>query len=143
MPKPAQPDNRMRVTVALPPLHMSKLTELAAINRRSLSAEGKEAIVFYLQNLELMKNAEWQSPIERRMEKMENRLAGLMAKLVRVAAQDLYFSTLPFTKGGLPTKPLPDKAFQLLWDQSRAFAANWLKKARVDEEQAEAAPKSV
>jgi hypothetical protein len=121
---------------------MSKLIELAAVNRRSLSAEGKAAIEFYLQNLEVLKNAEWQSPIERRMEKMENRLAGLMAKLVRVAAQALYFSTLPYTKGGLPNKPLPDKAFQMLWDQSRAFAANWLKKAQADEKQPEAIPKS-
>ena len=56
-----------------------------------------------------------------------------MAKLVRVCGQSLWFSTLPYTKGGLPNKPLPQKAFQILWDNSRQFAAEWLKKAKLDE----------
>ena len=136
MARQAQAENRMKVTISLSPLMEAKLSELAAANKRPQAVEAKAAVEFYLQNIEVLKNAEWQSPVEKRLEKMENRLAGLMAKLVRVAAQALYFSTLPYTKGGLPTKPLPDKAFQVLWDQSRAFAANWLKKARMDEEQA-------
>jgi hypothetical protein len=117
-----------KVTVRLSPLSVTGLKELA---------EAKEAIEFYLDNLQVLTQAEWQTPIERRMQKVENRLAGLMAKLVRVAAQALFFSTLPYTKGGLPNKPLPKEAFEMLWDQSRAFAANWLKKANLDEEQAE------
>jgi predicted DNA-binding protein len=126
-----------KVTVRLSSLSVIRLKELAAANGRAVSAEAKEAIEFYLDNLEALTQAEWQTPIERRMQKVENRLAGLMAKLVRVAAQALFFSTLPYTKGGLPNKPLPKEAFEMLWDQSRAFGANWLKKANLDEEQAE------
>ena len=99
-----------KVTVRLSPLSVTRLKELAAANGRAVSAEAKEAIEFYLDNLEALTQAEWQTPIERRMQKVENRLAGLMAKLVRVAAQALFFSILPYTKGGLPDKPLPKEA---------------------------------
>ena len=136
MARQARAENRMKVTLSLSPLALAKLQELARTNKRPPAVEAKAAVEFYLENIETLQNVEWQSPIERRMEKMENRLAGLMAKLVRVAAQDFYFTTLPYTKGGLPTKPLPQKAFDMLWNQSRAFAANWLKKARSDEEKA-------
>ena len=143
MAKQAQVDNRMRITVGLSPLYMSKLIELATTNKRSLSAEGKAAIEFYLENLEALKNAEWQSPIEKRLEKMENRLAGLTAKLIRATVQGLWFTTVPYTKGERPDKhkPLPQGEFQVMWDESRAFAASWLKKARLDEEQASATGK--
>jgi predicted transcriptional regulator len=133
----ARIEKRIRVTISVSPLTVVKLQELARANNSSPALEARTAVEFYLDNLKQLADAEWQSPIERRMQKIENRLAGLMAKLVRVAAQALFFSTLPYTKGGLPNKPLPKEAFEMLWDQSRAFAANWLKKANLDEEQTE------
>jgi hypothetical protein len=144
MAKQAQATNRMKVTISLSPLSMAKLNELAAANKRPPAVEAKAAVEFYLQNIETLQNAEWQSPIEKRLEKMENRLAGLTAKLIRATVQGLWFTTVPYTKGERPDKhkPLPDVAFQVMWDESRAFAASWLKKARLDEEQAEPAVKT-
>jgi len=137
MPRKTNPEGRIKLSISLSRRIYSNLTESARSHSRTFASEVREAIVFYLENYSRDKDIVWQTPLERRMQKLENRLAGLMAKLVRVSGQSLWFSTLPYTKGGLPNKPLPDKAFQILWDQSRAFAANWLKKAQVDEERIE------
>ncbi len=138
MPKKGIPEGRVKITIRLSWKLYSNLIESAKSNGKAVSSEVNRAVEFYLANIQREKNAAWQSPLEQRMQKLENRLAGLMAKLVRVCGQALWFSTLPYTKGGLPSKPLPKEAFQMLWDQSRAFAASWLKKAWVDEEQIKA-----
>jgi hypothetical protein len=138
MPRKKKSQERIKVTISLTRLTYSKLIERSKSASNSISSEAHRAVEFYLENIQHKSNADWQSPLEYRMQKLENRLAGLIAKLVRVCGQALWFSTLPYTKGGLPNKPLSQDAFQMLWDQSRAFAANWLKKARIDEEQSEA-----
>ena len=134
MPRKKNPNVRIRISACLPRLIYSGLLESARSNQETVSSEACHAIEFYLANLGREKDAIWQAPLEHRMQKLENRLAGLMAKLVRVCGQSLWFSTLPYTKGGLPNKPLPQEAFQILWNNSRQFAGEWLKKARIDEE---------
>lgn len=135
MPQKRNPQGKIKVTITISRLTYSKLAESARANNLPVTSQAHQAVEVYLDNFEREKDSSWQSPLERRLQKMENRLAALMAKLVRVSAQSLWFSTLPFTKGGLPNKPLPEQAFQILWNNSRAFAANWLKKAQLDEEQ--------
>ncbi len=70
-----------------------------------------------------------QTELAYRVRKMEDRMAALLAKLTRAAAQTLYFTTLPYVHGGLPKEPLPEGAVRALWGQSRQFAGDWLKKA--------------
>ncbi len=127
------PVRRKKVTIRLRQSVYSKLSECAKLHRVKLASEAHQAVEFYLEHIQREGNNVWQSPLEHRMQKLENRLAALMAKLVRVCGQSLWFSTLPYTKGGLPNKPLPQEAFQMLWDNSRQFAAEWLKKAKLDE----------
>ena len=71
-----------------------------------------------------------QTELAYRVRKMEDRMAALLAKLTRAAAQTLYFTTLPYMHGGLPKEPLPEGAVKALWGQSRQFAGDWLKKAQ-------------
>ncbi len=77
-----------------------------------------------------------QTELAFRVRKMEDRMAALLAKLTRAAAQTLYFTTLPYMHGGLPKEPLPEGAVRALWGQSRQFAGDWLKKAGPLNEQA-------
>lgn len=134
MPKKKNPEGRMRVTVRLTRTAYYKLIERAKSNNETISAATRRAVEFYIENIQREHDIAWQSPLEHRMQKLENRLAGLMAKLIRVCGQSLWFSTLPYTKGGLPNKPLPQEAFQILWNNSRQFASEWLKKAKIDED---------
>ena len=126
-------ETRAKVTISLSSLALAKLNELARANKRTASSEARNAVEFYLTHLAHLQDAAWQSPIERRMEKLENRVSSLLAKTCRAIAQTLFFMTLPYTKGGLPTRPLTKEAFQIVWEQSRAFAADWLRKARLDD----------
>ena len=75
-----------------------------------------------------------QTELAYRVRKMEDRMAALLAKLTRAAAQTLYFTTLPYMHGGLPKEPLPQGAVRALWGQSRQFAGEWLKKAQPEAE---------
>lgn len=136
-------ETRVRVNISLSPMAAARLKDIAAVNKRTIALEGKAAVEFYLENVERVKNVEWQSPIEWRLSKLENRFAALIAKDARATAQALYFIMLPYTKGGLPTKPLPKEAFQMIWNQSRAFAADWLKKTKIGDEQSDDRPQSI
>jgi hypothetical protein len=123
----------MKVTIELRQSMYSKLSEYAESHGIKVALEARRAVELYLQNIQREYDTAWQSPLEHRMQNLENRLAFLMAKLARVCGQSLWFSTLPYTKGGLPNKPLPQEAFQILWNNSRQFAAEWLKKAKLEE----------
>lgn len=71
-----------------------------------------------------------QTELAYRVKKMEDRVASLLVRLTRAAAQTLYFTTLPYMHGGLPKEPLPEGAVRALWGQSRQFAGDWLKKGQ-------------
>jgi hypothetical protein len=125
---------RARVNLSLAPMTIARLNDIAKANNRTLAEEARAGVEFYLENFERLKSVEWQTPIEWRLGKLENRFAALIAKDARASAQALYFIMLPYTKGGLPNKPLPKEAVHMLWEQSRAFAADWLKKKANDEQ---------
>ena len=133
MPRKKSSDRRIKITISLRQPMYSKLSESAESHGLKVSSEAHRAVKFYLESIQREHDTAWQLPLEHRMQKLENRLAALMAKLIRVSGQALWFSTLPYTKGGLPNKPLPQEAFQILWDNSRQFAAEWLKKAKIDD----------
>ncbi len=133
MPKQDNLVRRTKITIRLRQPVYSKLSEYAKLHRVKIASEARQAVEFYLEQVQREHDNAWQSPLEHRMQKLENRLAALMAKLIRVCGQSLWFSTLPYTKGGLPNKALPQEAFQMLWNNSRQFAAEWLKKAKFDE----------
>ncbi len=125
--------SRKKLTIRLRQSVYSRLSDHAKLRHVKLTSEVTKAVEVYLEHLQRENDSVYQSPLEQRMQKLENRLAALMAKLVRVCGQALWFSTLPYTKGGLPNRPLSQEAFQILWNNSRQFAAEWLKKAKLDE----------
>ncbi len=133
MPRKKNLERRVKVTISLSKSIYMKLLDSAKSHNIDVASEVRQAVEQYLQDVQHERDTAWQSPLEHRMQNLENRLAFLMAKLARVCGQSLWFSTLPYTKGGLPNKPLPQEAFQILWNNSRQFAAEWLKKAKLDE----------
>ena len=67
--------------------------------------------------------------LEARMRKLENRLANLMVLSTRASAQTLYYMTLPYSRGGFPSRPLKEEAFKGQWEKSRLFATQFLRNA--------------
>lgn len=127
--------NQQTITTVSASLTVSDRARLAEYARSmgiTQSTAVRQILREFLDNQESAQHIEWQLPLERRMKKLEDRMAALMAKLTRAAAQNLYFSTIPFTKGGLPNEPLPQRAFEKLWAESRHFASEWMKKATAD-----------
>lgn len=124
------------VSASLTVADRARLVEYANNLGVTPSTAVRQILRDFLDNQEAAQNLEWQYPLERRMKKLEDRLAALMVKLTRAAAQNLYFSTIPFTKGGLPDEPLPQAAFEMLWAESRQFASQWMKKATADRQEA-------
>lgn len=124
---------QVKITVVLTPADKVKLFEYAQAANKTPSAVARDALRFFLENKDRLEAAEWEGLLERRVRRMEDRLAGLMAKLARASAQNLYFTMTPFIKGGWPEEALPPGAFKQIWAESRQFAADWLKKVRNQE----------
>lgn len=119
-------------TIGVAPPDHAKLLEVAKqydINRREVV---RIAISQYLQNLNKAPQEEKDNILEQRLRKLENRLANLVVLSTRAAAQNLYFMTLPFTRGGWPKRPLKEEAFNKQWAKSRYFASSFLKNALID-----------
>lgn len=62
---------------------------------------------------------------ETKLEKQLKEIHKLFAKIIKLNAQVLYFSTLPFSHG-TPKAKLNQKAFQALYLKSSKFAAEFL-----------------
>lgn len=72
--------NYLGLNVGLAEPERKKLDTVSRTTGQSKSEIAREAIRFYLDNYERLQSAEKETPIERRLKKMEDRLAALMAR---------------------------------------------------------------
>ena len=129
----ASPDNKeARVTVALSIEDRVRLEKFAHALGLTPSELVRQAVKEMFLELERPSKAikQEESILAHRIEKFENRMAALLAKVGRATAQTLYFSALPYRHGGLPKEALTPKAMNHLWQQSGQFAGEWLKKSK-------------
>ncbi|MCA9805100.1 MAG: ribbon-helix-helix protein, CopG family, partial [Cyanobacteria bacterium HKST-UBA02] len=92
------------VSVSLMVADLKKIDDLAVIQKRSRSEIIRHAIDKYLKSHGADYDRE--NLLESRMRKLEKRLADLTVLSTRASAQTLYYMTLPYSRGGFPTRPL-------------------------------------
>jgi len=129
----SSPDNKeARVTVALSIDDRVRLEKYAHALGLTPSELVRQAVKEMFLELERPSGAikQEESILAYRVQKFENRMAALLAKVGRATAQTLYFTALPYRHGGLPRDPLTEKAMNHLWGQSGQFASDWLKKSK-------------
>lgn len=68
------------LNVGLAEADRKRLDDLARVTGKTKTEIGREAIRFYLDNYERLQAEDRESPLERRLKKMEDRLAALMAR---------------------------------------------------------------
>lgn len=123
-----------KFSFALLPEEKVKVEKYARALSVTPSELAREAIRQLIYNLEKPSDqvTEEERELAFRVRKLEERVAAMLAKLTRASAQTLFFITLPYMHGGLPKEPLPEGAVKALWNQSRNFAGEWLRKVRPD-----------
>jgi len=115
------------VSVSLMVADLKKIDDLAVIQKRSRSEIIRHAIDKYLKSHGADYDRE--NLLESRMRKLEKRLADLTVLSTRASAQTLYYMTLPYSRGGFPTRPLKEEAFKGQWEKSKSFATQFLRNA--------------
>ncbi len=98
------------------------LKHLADFEGKTMSDVLRDAIDGYLKNRSADVNHTFDKFRDYRIEELERKidrlgagLRSLIVKSIHVNGQTLYFATLPFLKGGLPTKPMPQENFDNYW----------------------------
>ncbi len=118
------------VSTALTMEERISIDKMAQVKKTTRGALVREAVRYYIKHHQKLEADLIQSPMEEKLDKIEERIRSLIAKLVLVSGQTLYVSLLPYLKGGLPTGPLTKHAYTGLWDQSEKFAVEVLKRPR-------------
>jgi hypothetical protein len=70
-----------RVETRLPPTAFIEFDQLCRLQGKTRTALARDAILWYLQHHEQLQNAEIESVLDKRLNKIENRLAGLLVRL--------------------------------------------------------------
>ena len=120
------------VTMGIAYPDVQKLDDIAKTTGSNRSDVIRLAISQFLVSYGREPEKQYESILEARLHKMENRLADLTVLAARASAQTLYYMTLPYSRGGFPTRPLKEEAFQGQWQKSRSFASQFLKNATID-----------
>ena len=115
------------ISVSLTVADLKKIDDLAQVERRSRSEVIRHAVDRYLSSHGT--SDERENLLEGRMRKLEKRLADLTVLSARASAQTLYYMTLPYSRGGFPTRPLKEEAFKGQWEKSKIFATQFLRNA--------------
>lgn len=68
------------LNVGLAEADRKRLDDLARVTGKTKTELGREAIQFYLDNYDRLQAEDRETPLERRLKKMEDRLAALMAR---------------------------------------------------------------
>ena len=123
---------RPEVSIGLPYPDIRKLDKIAGAAGCSRAEIVRIAINQFFKNYEKEPEKQYESILEARLHKMENRLADLTVLAARASAQTLYYMTLPYSRGGFPSRPLKEEVFQAQWHKSRSFASQFLKNATID-----------
>ncbi len=119
------------VTVGLAYPEIQKINEIVKLDGCNRSDIVRVAVRQFLEAYGKEPQREYENILEARLRKLENRIATLSVLATRASAQALYYMTLPYSRGGFPTRPLKEEAFKSQWEKSRSFAAQFLKNASV------------
>ena len=119
------------VTVGLAYPEIQKINEIVKIDGCTRSDIVRIALRQFLDAYGKEPQQEYENILEARLRKLENRIATLTVLATRASAQALYYMTLPYSRGGFPSRPLKEEAFKSQWEKSRSFAAQFLKNASV------------
>lgn len=132
------------VTVGLAYPEIKKINEITKIDGCNRSDIVRIAVRQFLEAYGKEPQKKYENVLEARLRKLENRIATLSVLATRASAQALYYMTLPYSRGGFPTRPLKEEAFKSQWEKSRSFAAQFLKNASVldapDEQETDTKP---
>jgi len=120
------------VTVGLDGPVVQKLDDIATATGSNRSDVIRLVLSQFVSDYGKEPEKQYENILEARLRKLENRLANLTVLAVRASAQTLYYMTLPYSRGGFPTRPLNAEAFETQWQKSRTFAGQFLKNATVD-----------
>lgn len=93
------------------------------ITRADVIRRSVEAFAFNYKSDQLDQR---QLQLEKRMKTMESAMRTLLVKAIRLNGQVLYFTCLPWNQG-FPKQRLKQEAFQMLYEKSASFAAQFLK----------------
>ena len=120
----------LTVGIPYPDVHrLNEIAELEGCHRTNLI---RLAVSRFLSSYGTQPEKEYENGLEARLKKIENRLANISVIATRASAQTLYYMTLPYARGGFPTRPLKEDAFKKYWQLSRKFASQFLKNAAVE-----------
>ncbi|MDX2107120.1 MAG: hypothetical protein SFY67_12025 [Candidatus Melainabacteria bacterium] len=119
------------ITVGLAYPEIQKINEIMKIDGCNRSDIIRIALRQFLEAYGKEPQREYENILEARLRKLENRIATLSVLATRASAQALYYMTLPYSRGGFPSRPLKEEAFKSQWEKSRSFAAQFLKNASV------------
>ncbi len=132
------------ITVGLAYPEIKKINEIIKIDGCNRSDIVRIAVRQFLEAYGKEPQKEYENVLEARLRKLENRIATLSVLATRASAQALYYMTLPYSRGGFPTRPLKEEAFKSQWEKSRSFAVQFLKNASVldapDEQETDTKP---
>ncbi len=122
------------VGTVIAPNEIRRLRDYCDKEGMTVSSAVRDAVTFYLNAQEGETVSQTERALEQRMRALENRTATLLAKMGRAVAQNMYFTMAPFIAGGLPEKPLSQKAMDAMWQKASQFAGMWMKRARTEDE---------
>lgn len=117
------------ISVGFTVTDLQKIDEVASSENRTRSEIVRHATQRYVNLHGKSASEERETILEGRMRKLEKRLADLTVLSARASAQTLYYMTLPYSRGGFPTRPLKEEAFKGQWEKSKTFATQFLRNA--------------
>ena len=114
------------IPAGLTPSQLEDIDAIAQAEKMTRSEVIRKAIEAFTVNYKTDRLDQRQIQLEKKMQAMEKGMRALLVKSIRLNGQVLYFATLPWTQG-MPKQRLNDAGFQMLYDKSADFAAQFLK----------------
>lgn len=111
------------VSIALTSDQVKGLDKAARASGTTRSDMARNAIQYWLEHYE----AKQLTSAESSLQKEIRSIRALIVKSIMLSAQATYFSALPITKAGFPSKKPPQKYMDALWKTSMKFAGDQLR----------------
>ena len=125
--KDKEKSRKLKVIPTRLPQHLvEEVAAIAKAEQMSRAAVIRRSVEAFAFNYKTDQLDQRQLQLEKRMKTMESAMRTLLVKSIRLNGQVLYFTCLPWTKG-FPKQRINDEGFKMLYEQSGAFAAQFLK----------------
>jgi hypothetical protein len=141
-PKQNDPNRFKNIPINFTHRQVEVLDELAEQRKETRSEVVRDAVRFYIENLDKADQDIRESELTREVARIEKRLSSLMIKMLRVSGQNLYWATLPWVDGP-PKARINQEGFNMHWEKASAFSATILRSSRkggAQEEEPETRP---